>query len=223
MTFSRSTRRSSITSTTSSSPTETIRRSPRTRLQACILHSPIPSHSTPCAAPCASPCVLSRAVPYSKLPLPPLQPHRSSARLFRKTPRALQSLSLRVSLPLLTPNSPTAVTPLLPLLTSPRAPPPPLLASPLLTPPARLNPLSTSCFACSQPPLAGSINWSHSLFLRVRKTIAKFQSVDEDLFSTEQGKEVSRKFVQVSKAIRRYEKSRFEDWKETVNSKAMQL
>ncbi|KAL3928386.1 MAG: hypothetical protein SGPRY_002407, partial [Prymnesium sp.] len=73
------------------------------------------------------------------------------------------------------------------------------------------------------PPLAGSINWSHSLFLRVRKTIAKFQSVDEDLFSTEQGKEVSRKFVQVSKAIRRYEKSRFEDWKETVNSKAMQL
>lgn len=29
----------------------------------------------------------------------------------------------------------------------------------------------------NQPPLAGSINWSHSLFLRVRKTIAKFQQV----------------------------------------------
>ena len=75
----------------------------------------------------------------------------------------------------------------------------------------------------NQPPLAGAINWSHSLFLRVRKTIAKFQQMDEDLFSTDQGKEVSRKFVQVSKAIRRYEKALFEEWKETVNQKAMQL
>lgn len=46
--------------------------------------------------------------------------------------------------------------------------------------------------------------------------------MDADLFSTEQGKEVSLKFVQVSKAIRRYEKGLFEEWKETVNQKAMQ-
>ena len=75
----------------------------------------------------------------------------------------------------------------------------------------------------NQPPLAGAINWSHSLFLRIRQTIAKFQSLDEEMFNSEQGQMISQKFVQVSKAIRRFEKGKFEEWKETVNSKAMLL
>ena len=74
----------------------------------------------------------------------------------------------------------------------------------------------------NQPPLAGAINWSHSLFLRIRKTMAKFQQMDE-LFSTDKGKEVSKRFVTVSKDIRSYETRLFEEWKENVNTKAMNL
>merc|ERR1719440_1462470 len=58
----------------------------------------------------------------------------------------------------------------------------------------------------NQPPLAGAINWSHSLFLRIRKTIAKFQSMNDEMFTSEKGKAISGKFIAVSKAIRRYEK-----------------
>jgi|MDSW01.2.fsa_nt_gb dynein heavy chain len=74
----------------------------------------------------------------------------------------------------------------------------------------------------NQPPLAGAINWSHSLFLRIRQTIAKFQSMDEEMFNSEQGKMISQKFIAVSKAIRKYEKSKFDDWKESVNKRAME-
>ena len=73
----------------------------------------------------------------------------------------------------------------------------------------------------NQPPLAGAINWSHSLFLRIRKTIAKFQSLDDEMFQSEQGKAIAQKFVRVSKAIRHYEKGKFDEWKETVNRRAM--
>ena len=42
----------------------------------------------------------------------------------------------------------------------------------------------------NQPPLAGAINWSHSLFLRIRQTIAKFQAIDAEIFNSEQGQKV---------------------------------
>ena len=74
----------------------------------------------------------------------------------------------------------------------------------------------------NQPPLAGAISWSHSLFVRIRRSIAKFQSMEE-LLQSEQGKEVSKTFVTVSKAIRHYEQGKFEEWRETVNAKAMSL
>ena len=74
----------------------------------------------------------------------------------------------------------------------------------------------------NQPPLAGAIGWSHSLFVRIRRSIAKFQSMEE-LLQSEQGKEVSKTFVSVSKAIRHYEQGKFEEWRETVNAKAMSL
>ena len=73
----------------------------------------------------------------------------------------------------------------------------------------------------NQPPLAGAINWSHSLFLRIRQTIARFQTMDGEMFNSEQGKMISAKFVGVSKAIRRYEKGKFDEWKDSVNKRAM--
>ena len=46
----------------------------------------------------------------------------------------------------------------------------------------------------NQPPLAGAIGWSHSLFLRIRRSIAKFQSMEE-LLQSEKGQEVSKTCV----------------------------
>ena len=74
----------------------------------------------------------------------------------------------------------------------------------------------------NQPPLAGAINWSHSLFLRIRQTIAKFQAMNDEMFASDKGKLISQKFITVSKAIRRYEKGKFDEWKETVNKRAME-
>lgn len=72
----------------------------------------------------------------------------------------------------------------------------------------------------NQPPVAGAISWSHSLFLRIRQSMAKFQSMEE-LYTTEQGKSVNRRFVAVSKEMRHYQQALFSEWRESVNSLAM--
>jgi hypothetical protein len=64
--------------------------------------------------------------------------------------------------------------------------------------------------------LTGAISWAHSLFLRIRQSIAKFQSMEE-LFTTEQGKSVNKRFVQVSKEMRHYQQALFAEWRESVN------
>jgi dynein heavy chain len=74
----------------------------------------------------------------------------------------------------------------------------------------------------NQPPVAGAINWAHALFLRIRRTIARIKPMGE-LESTEQGQAVSKKFVAVSKEIRRYEQRLFEEWSAGVNARAMAL
>ena len=42
----------------------------------------------------------------------------------------------------------------------------------------------------NQPPVAGSIYWEKSLFLRMKHTIIRFQSLEE-MIQSEQGKQVS--------------------------------
>ena len=74
----------------------------------------------------------------------------------------------------------------------------------------------------NQPPIAGAINWSHSLFLRVRSSIAKFKSMEE-LETTEQGKEVTLKFIALAKAVRHHELALFDEWKESVSATATEL
>lgn len=43
----------------------------------------------------------------------------------------------------------------------------------------------------NQPPVAGAISWSHSLFLRIKQTVLRFQTMKE-LIDSEAGKSVSR-------------------------------
>ena len=42
----------------------------------------------------------------------------------------------------------------------------------------------------NQPPVAGAISWSHSLFLRIKQTVLRFQTMKE-LIDSEAGKSVS--------------------------------
>lgn len=42
----------------------------------------------------------------------------------------------------------------------------------------------------TQPPVAGAINWSRSLFQRIKHTVLRFQTMKE-LFDSEAGKAVS--------------------------------
>ena len=42
----------------------------------------------------------------------------------------------------------------------------------------------------NQPPVAGSIGWSHSLFHRIKQTVLRFQTMKE-LIDSEAGKSVS--------------------------------
>lgn len=72
----------------------------------------------------------------------------------------------------------------------------------------------------NQPPVAGAIGWSHSLFLRIRQSMAKFQSMEE-LYTTEHGKSVHRRFVAVSKEMRHFQQGLFSEWRDSVNALAM--
>ncbi|KAJ1332384.1 hypothetical protein BSLG_008688 [Batrachochytrium salamandrivorans] len=60
--------------------------------------------------------------------------------------------------------------------------------------------------AKNQPPIAGAIAWSHSLFTRIKKTIIRFQSLQE-MLASEQGRSVTRKYLSVAKSMRDYEES----------------
>jgi dynein heavy chain len=56
----------------------------------------------------------------------------------------------------------------------------------------------------NQPMVAGSIQWARSLFHRIKKTIVRFQSLQE-LLSSEQGRVVTKKYLITAKAMRQYE------------------
>ena len=74
----------------------------------------------------------------------------------------------------------------------------------------------------NQPPVAGAIHWAHSLFLRIRRTIARIKALPE-LESTDEGRAVARRFVAASREIHQYEQGLFEAWRENVSERAMEL
>ncbi|ELU10552.1 hypothetical protein CAPTEDRAFT_221643 [Capitella teleta] len=69
----------------------------------------------------------------------------------------------------------------------------------------------------NQPPVAGSIFWEKSLFLRIKHTIIRFQTLEE-MMQTEQGKASRAKYLSVAKQMKAYEDSLYEQWKDNVEA-----
>ncbi|NXN31871.1 DYH10 protein, partial [Nycticryphes semicollaris] len=64
----------------------------------------------------------------------------------------------------------------------------------------------------NQPPVAGAISWSRSLFYRIKHTIMRFQEV-EGLLASEHGKEVKQIYLQVAKRMKAYEDQKYSHWR----------
>eukprot|EP00906_Rhabdomonas_costata_P000974 RCo001402 len=67
----------------------------------------------------------------------------------------------------------------------------------------------------NQPPVAGAIHWSESLFQRIKKPIMRFQT--EDILSTPKGKEVRKKYVDVARQMKDYATGLFDSWVKEVS------
>ncbi|NXN47775.1 DYH10 protein, partial [Rhinoptilus africanus] len=65
----------------------------------------------------------------------------------------------------------------------------------------------------NQPPVAGAIYWSRSLFYRIKHTIIRFQEV-EGLLASERGKEVKQTYLQVAKRMKEYEDQKYNHWRD---------
>ncbi|NXY70120.1 DYH10 protein, partial [Glareola pratincola] len=65
----------------------------------------------------------------------------------------------------------------------------------------------------NQPPVAGAIYWSRSLFYRIKHTIIRFQEV-EGLLASERGKEVKQIYLQVAKRMKEYEDQKYNHWRD---------
>ncbi|KAJ2996626.1 Dynein heavy chain 10, axonemal [Globomyces sp. JEL0801] len=75
--------------------------------------------------------------------------------------------------------------------------------------------------AKNQPKVAGAIAWSHSLFDRIKKTIVRFQSLQE-MVASDQGRAVTRKYLVVAKSMRAYEEQYYHQWCFSVESNSLQ-
>ncbi|NXO55063.1 DYH10 protein, partial [Aramus guarauna] len=65
----------------------------------------------------------------------------------------------------------------------------------------------------NHPPVAGAIYWSRSLFYRIKRTIVRFQEVEE-LLASERGKEVKQIYLQVAKRMKEYEDQKYNQWRD---------
>ncbi|KFO71450.1 Dynein heavy chain 10, axonemal, partial [Cuculus canorus] len=74
----------------------------------------------------------------------------------------------------------------------------------------------------NHPPVAGAIYWSRSLFYRIKRTIIRFQEV-EDLLASERGKEVKHIYLQVAKKMKEYEDRRYSQWRAGTEERLPQL
>ena len=67
----------------------------------------------------------------------------------------------------------------------------------------------------NQPPIAGAIAWTRSLYYRLKKSILRFQTMPK-LLESEEGKTVCRDYVTVARAITQYETVLMNDWRQRV-------
>ncbi|KAJ3349859.1 Dynein heavy chain 10, axonemal [Entophlyctis luteolus] len=81
----------------------------------------------------------------------------------------------------------------------------------------RANPPVTK----NQPKVAGAIAWSKSLFYRIKKTIVRFQSLQE-MLASEMGRTVTRKYLVVAKSMRSFEENLYLQWCSAVEANSLQ-
>ncbi|GMH41526.1 hypothetical protein BSKO_09436 [Bryopsis sp. KO-2023] len=74
----------------------------------------------------------------------------------------------------------------------------------------------------NQPPVAGAIKWSRSLFARVKQTMNKLMGVEADIRGEDSGREVHEKYMSFARAVMNFEKKKFSAWAETADGIAMQ-
>ncbi|TPX31992.1 hypothetical protein SmJEL517_g04802 [Synchytrium microbalum] len=74
--------------------------------------------------------------------------------------------------------------------------------------------------AKNQPRVAGAIAWSRSLFGRIKKTIVRFQSLQE-MLTSEQGQEATRNYKMVANEMRAYEKRLYAEWTQNVETMSL--
>lgn len=72
------------------------------------------------------------------------------------------------------------------------------------------------------PRLAGLIQWSRSLFFKIKKTMLQLQTAT-DMMSSELGKSITKKYISVGEAMREFENKHFSEWVTAVESSASQL
>ncbi|KAJ3144485.1 Dynein heavy chain 10, axonemal [Geranomyces variabilis] len=73
----------------------------------------------------------------------------------------------------------------------------------------------------NQPRVAGAIAWSRSLFYRIKKTIVRFQSLQE-MLTSDQGRAVTKKYLAVAKAMREYDEQLYSQWCLSVEANSLQ-
>ncbi|TPX63919.1 hypothetical protein SpCBS45565_g06282 [Spizellomyces sp. 'palustris'] len=73
----------------------------------------------------------------------------------------------------------------------------------------------------NQPKVAGAIAWSRSLFYRIKKTIVRFQSLQE-MLASDQGRAVTKKYLTVAKAMREYDEQLYNSWCQSVEANSLQ-
>jgi dynein heavy chain, axonemal len=74
----------------------------------------------------------------------------------------------------------------------------------------------------NQPPVAGAIKWSRSLFARVKQTMAKLMTMEEVMMAEEIGQQVHAKYLALARSVMYFEKHWFSGWRDSINSIAMQ-
>ncbi|CAD7701503.1 unnamed protein product, partial [Ostreobium quekettii] len=73
----------------------------------------------------------------------------------------------------------------------------------------------------NQPPVAGAIKWSRSLFARVKHTMNKLLSMEVDIRGEEAGRDVHEKYMGLARMVMVFERGKFKDWAESADSIAM--
>ncbi|XP_073386148.1 dynein-1-alpha heavy chain, flagellar inner arm I1 complex isoform X3 [Physcomitrium patens] len=73
----------------------------------------------------------------------------------------------------------------------------------------------------NQPPVAGSINWARSLFLRIRKTMRCFQAQGNDMMKNVLAQELDIQYRGLAKQMMNFEKTWVTEWAQSVNSQIL--